>query len=134
MLGGSNLQRGFDLKIIPDYLIFMLIFLEIPNENGIILSQVGVRANHINSLCTRSCRSWSCIINKEISLYKYVDIISFFFIGLLYGPHMGPIWATRIWANPYGTHVEPHCTPHIGRPYGTHIGMFAGFLSFNLEE
>ena len=39
---------------------------------------------------------------------------------------MGPIWATRIWANPYGTHAKPGCTPHMGSPYGTHIGMFAG--------
>ena len=39
---------------------------------------------------------------------------------------MGPIWATHIWANPYGTHAEPDCTPHMGSPYGTHIGMFAG--------
>ena len=28
---------------------------------------------------------------------------------------MGPIWATRIWAN----------------PYGTHIGMFAGYARDN---
>ena len=41
---------------------------------------------------------------------------------------MGPIWATCIWANQYGTHGEPGCTPHMGSPYGTHIGMFAGFL------
>ena len=41
---------------------------------------------------------------------------------------MGPIWATSIWANPYGTHAEPGCTPHMGSPYGTHIGMFAGGL------
>ena len=27
---------------------------------------------------------------------------------------LGPIWATCIWANPYGTHAEPGCTPHIG--------------------
>ena len=39
---------------------------------------------------------------------------------------MGPIWATRIWANPYGTHAKPGCTPHMVSPYGTHIGMFAG--------
>ena len=39
---------------------------------------------------------------------------------------MGPIWATHMWANAYGTHVEPGCTPYIGSPYGTHIGMFAG--------
>ena len=55
-------------------------------------------------------------------------------MGLLYGTHMGPIWATRILANPYGTHAKPGCTPnmgpiwvaHMGSPYGTHIGMFAG--------
>ena len=41
---------------------------------------------------------------------------------------MGPIWATHIWANPYGTHAEPSFTPHMGSPYGTHIGMFAGYL------
>ena len=47
-------------------------------------------------------------------------------MGLFYGTHMGPIWATGIWASPYGTHVEPGFTPHMGSPYGTHIGMFAG--------
>ena len=25
-----------------------------------------------------------------------------------------------------GTHVEPHCTPNMGGPYGTHIGRLAG--------
>ena len=40
---------------------------------------------------------------------------------------MGPIWATCIWDNQYGTHVEPDCTPHMGGPYGTHICMFAGY-------
>ena len=40
---------------------------------------------------------------------------------------MGPIWAIHIWANPFGTHAEPGCTPHMGSPYGTHIGMFAGY-------
>ena len=49
-------------------------------------------------------------------------------MGLLYGTHMGPIRATRILANPYGTHAKPSCTPHMGRPYGTHIDMFAGKL------
>ena len=39
---------------------------------------------------------------------------------------MEPIWATRIWPNPYGTHVESGC--NMGSPYGTHIGMFAGWL------
>ena len=48
-------------------------------------------------------------------------------MGLLYGTHMGPIWATRIWANPYGTHAEPVCTPHMGSPYGTHIGSPTDF-------
>ena len=51
---------------------------------------------------------------------------------------MGPIWATRIWAYPYGTHAEPGCTPHMRSSYGTHIGMFAGLLlptgSYNYEE
>ena len=41
---------------------------------------------------------------------------------------MGPICATCIWASPYGTHAEPGCTPHMGSPYGTHIGMFAGYI------
>ena len=45
----------------------------------------------------------------------------------LWGCYMGPIWATHIWAYPYGTHAEPGCTPHMGSPYGTHIGMFAGY-------
>ena len=42
---------------------------------------------------------------------------------------MGPIWATLKWANPYGTHAEPGGTPHMGSPYGTHIGMFAGIYT-----
>ena len=41
-IGGSNLQRGVDLLIVPDYLLFFLNFLEILHENGIILSQRGV--------------------------------------------------------------------------------------------
>ena len=39
-----------------------------------------------------------------------------------YGTHL----ANRIWANPYGTHREPGCTPHMSSPYGIHICMFAG--------
>ena len=54
-------------------------------------------------------------------------IISFLFS--LCDCYMGPIWVTRIWANPYGTHAEPGCTPHMGSPYGTHTGMFAGRLN-----
>ena len=50
-------------------------------------------------------------------------LISFHFS--LWGCYEGPIWATHIWYNPYGTHAEPGCTPHMGRPYGTHICMFA---------
>ena len=59
--------------------------------------------------------------------------------------HFGPswhgpsfMWAELVWAElvlgrvvlhpPYGTHAEPGCTPHMGGPYGTHIGMFAGQL------
>ena len=56
----------------------MLFLLEIPHENRIILSQKGVQVNHMNPLCIRRCRSQSSIINREISLYRYVDIISFF--------------------------------------------------------
>ena len=97
----------------------MLILLEISHKNGIILSQMWVQANHMNPLCTcRSCRSVPCIINKEISLYKDDYIISFFFIGLQYGTQMGPFWATRIWANPYGAHAKTGCTPHMDSPYG----------------
>ena len=65
-----------------------------------------------------------------ISLYKTVHIISFFFMGLLYGTHMWPIWATRIWAlpiwDPCGARVHSPYESHMGSPYGTHIGMFAG--------
>ena len=68
----------------------MQFLLEIPHENRIIMSQKGVQVNHMNPLCIRRCRSQSSIINKEISLYRYVDIISFFlFMGLLYGTHLG---------------------------------------------
>ena len=38
---GSNLQRVFDLVIVPDYLIFYPDFLKIPHENEMILSQGG---------------------------------------------------------------------------------------------
>ena len=34
-----------------------------------------------------------------------------------------------IWATPYWIHADPGCTPHTGGPYGTHICMFAGYLS-----
>ena len=106
----------------------MLIFLKIPHENGIILSQRVVQANHMNSLCIRHCRSWSYIINKEISLNKIiiVDIVSFFLMGLLCGTHIGSIRATLIWDNPYGTQAEPGCTPHMDSPYKNHTYMFAG--------
>ena len=49
-------------------------------------------------------------------------------MGLLYGTHTGPIWATCKWAFPNGTHAEPGCTPHMGSPYPdsnqfvTHMG------------
>ena len=48
------------------------------------------------------------------------------FLFSLWGCYMGPVWTTRIWTNPFGTHVEPHCTPNMGSPYGTHIGRLAG--------
>ena len=82
----------------------MLILLEIPHKNGIVLSQMGVQANHMKPLCIRNCRSYICshaFINKEIILYKD-DYIIFFSSWDCY---MGPIWATLKWANPYGTHV-----------------------------
>ena len=59
---------------------------------GITTSQRGVQANHMNPLSIRHCRSLSCIINKEISLNKYVDFISFFSYG------------AALW-DPYGTHL-----------------------------
>ena len=71
MLGGSNLQWGFDLKIVPDNLIVYADFSDFPHENGIVLSQNGVQANHMNPLCNRHCSSWSGIINKDLSLYKF---------------------------------------------------------------
>ena len=64
-------------------------------------------------------RSYSCIINKEISLYKYVDIITFFLYGaVIRGPsgqptygliHMGPMW---IPVSPYAG-----CPDGIWDPY-----------------
>ena len=42
---------------------------------------------------------------------------------------MGPIWATRLWANPYGTHVEPSCTPHMGAIWVAH-GVNVVWLSW----
>ena len=42
--GGSNLQRGFDLTILPDYLlIFPDFFPKVLHENEILLSQREVR-------------------------------------------------------------------------------------------
>ena len=49
-------------------------------------------------------------------------------MGLLYGTHMGPIWATRIWANPYGTHAKPGCTPHMGPIWVAHMGPIKACL------
>ena len=79
----------------------MLILPEIPHKDGIILSQLGIQANHMNPLCIRNCRSKPCIINKEISLYKDDYTISFFLYGTViwdpsgqpaYGlTHMGPM-------------------------------------------
>ena len=76
----------------------MLIFLKIPHENGIILSQKGVQVNHMNPPASAIVDARTCIINKEISLYRYVDIISFLFYGAV-------IWY------PYGTHLG---NPHMG--------------------
>ena len=42
-IGGSNLQKGFDLLIVPDYLIFFLIFLKILNENGLFVANGVLR-------------------------------------------------------------------------------------------
>ena len=64
----------------------------------------------------------------EIGLYKYVDIISFFLYEAVIWEPYGAIWATSIWTKSYGTHVEPGCTPYMGSPNGTHIGMLAGKL------
>ena len=50
---------------------------------------------------------------------------------------MRPIWATRIWANPYKTQLESGCTPigsNMGSPYGTHIGMFSGMYLYVHES
>ena len=54
-MGGSYLQRGFDLLILPDYLLIFPNFLKILHENEIILSQRGVQANHLNPLWIRHC-------------------------------------------------------------------------------
>ena len=35
---------------------------------------------------------------------------------------MGPIWAIRIIAYPYETHVEPVYTPHMGPIWVAHMG------------
>ena len=35
---------------------------------------------------------------------------------------MGPILATRIWDNLYGTHAEPGCSPYMGPIWVAHIG------------
>ena len=42
LIGGLNLQRGFDLLVVADYLLIFLIFLKILHEKGIVLSQRGV--------------------------------------------------------------------------------------------
>ena len=99
----------------------MLILLEIPHKNGIILSQKRVQANYMNPSVSATVEA-SQALNKEKSLYIDDFIISFFFMGLFYGTHMGPIWATRIWANPYGTHAERGCTPHMGLIWVAHMG------------
>ena len=49
---------------------------------------------------------------------------------------MGPLWTTRTWANPYGTHVEPGRTPHMGPIWVAEMGTIKAcsfFLSFFLS-
>ena len=43
-------KEGFDLLILPEFLLIFPDFLKILNENKIILSQRGVGANHLNPL------------------------------------------------------------------------------------
>ena len=48
---------------------------------------------------------------------------------------MGPIWATRIWANPYGTHAKPGCTPHMGPIWVAHMGpIYACLLGIHRSD
>ena len=47
---------------------------------------------------------------------------------------MGPIWATRIWANPLGTHAEPGCTPHMGPIWVAHMGPIYACLSVSIRQ
>ena len=42
LIWGSKLQRGLDLLIVPNFLLFFPDFLKILHENGIILSRRGV--------------------------------------------------------------------------------------------
>ena len=49
----------------------------------------------------------NCYLREIISFTKKIDIRDW--------GQSRPIWATRIWANPYGTNAEPGCTPHMGR-------------------
>ena len=55
----------------------MLILLEIPHKNGIILSQMGVQAR------------LAMHYKQGNKFYKDDYIIFFFFMGLLYGTHLG---------------------------------------------
>ena len=47
---------------------------------------------------------------------------------------MGPIWATRIWAHPFGTQLRSPCGSHMGSPIVTHIGIFAGHKTNNTND
>ena len=87
----------------------MLILLEIPHNNGIILSQMGVQANHMNPSVSATVEARHALLTRKLVCIKM--IISFLFS--LWDCYMGPIWVTGIWANPYGTHAEPSCTPHM---------------------
>ena len=50
------------------------------------------------------------------------------FLFSLWACYMGPIWATRIWANPYGTHAEPGCTPCMAPIWVAHMGPIQACL------
>ena len=47
-MGVHIYNGGFNLFILPDYLLFFPDFLKTLHENEIIVSQRGVRVNHLN--------------------------------------------------------------------------------------
>ena len=105
----------FDLKIIPDHLILYADFSGNSSRKWINIVSRGGGGVSSEPHESPPYPPLSCIINKETSLNKYVDTISFFFMGLLDASHthLGNLWNNlmRPMRNPVAL---PKWVAHVG--------------------